>query len=121
MLLFACLSDEEWQALPEKTEPARILTNQDFRLVREEREQFRKIYEAEVSDCGGDLLVSAEASEMAELYVNGAFAGVAFWAPQKIRVPAEMLDNGSAKLQMAVTGSLANRYGNRRVPYGLNK
>lgn len=121
VLLFACLSDEEWQALPEKTEPAIILTNQDFRLVREEREQFRKIYEAEVSDCGGDLLVSAEASEMAELYVNGAFAGVAFWAPQKIRVPAEMLDNGSAKLQMVVTGSLANRYGNRRVPYGLNK
>lgn len=117
-LLFAC-SDEEWAALPRKRPPARVLTAADFTLEGEDRARHQKTYTAIAEASDGDLLVSVEAQEMVELYANDRLCGVAFWPPQRIRVPAEALRQGPVALRLIVTGSKANQYGNRPVAYGL--
>lgn len=116
LLLFE-VSPAEWEALPPES-PAIPLSGKIFRLEADEPEKHRKIYLAEIDPCNQDVLLSLDAEEMAELYVNGRFHAAAFWPPQEIRIPADALKNG-AKLRLIVTGSLANVYGNRPVWYGL--
>lgn len=90
-------------------------------LQEEDRENFRKIYTAELeSDGDGDALVEVQAEEMAELYVNDAYLDASFWPPHSFRIPAGMLKRGRNTLRLVVTGSPANRYG-RPVPYGLTE
>lgn len=116
LLLFEA-SPAEWEALPVES-PAVPLSGKIFRLEADEPEKHRKIYSAEIGPCSQDVLLSLDAEEMVELYVNGRFLAAAFWPPQEIRIPADALKNG-AKLHLIVTGSLANVYGNRPVWYGL--
>ena len=120
LLLFTCGDEGEWQALAEERKAARTLTGRDFTLVAEEPEACRKIYRAETGPCGGELTVRVEAADMVEMYVNGQLAEAAFWAPQKMRAPAEMLhaEKGNT-IDLVVTGSRANVYGKRKVPYGI--
>ncbi len=117
-LLFACESREEWESLPVEEEPERVLKAGDFTLLREEKERYRRVYTAELEGGAGDAEVRVETEEMAELYAGDRFLGAAFWAPQRIRVPAEIRKAGPLRLTLVITGSLANRYG-RPVPYGL--
>ncbi len=116
MLLFE-VSQAEWEALPAEI-PAVPLSGKIFRLEADEPERHRKIYSAEIAPCSQDVMLSLDAEEMAELYVNGRFHAAAFWQPQEIRIPADVLKNG-AKLRLIVTGSMANVYGTRPVWYGL--
>jgi len=59
--------------------------------------------------------------EMAELYVNDRFCDVGFWAPQRLRIPENILKNGENRLRLVITGSRANRYGKEKVYYGLQQ
>ena len=61
-----------------------------------------------------EIRISLEAEEMAELAVNGQMVGAEFWAPQVFEIK-EMLQPGKNELDVIVTGSLANLYGNRCV------
>ena len=54
---------------------------------------------------------------MVELYANGQFVDAAFWPPQKILIPRELLNRASNTLLLVATGSLANRYGKARIPF----
>ena len=82
--------------------------------------RIRKIYTADVPEGHGDLEVRVEAEETAELYAGEKLIGAAFWAPQIFRISGKDRENGTMKLKLVVTGSLANRYG-RPVEYGLWK
>ena len=121
LLIFAC-GDKELEAL--KAEPAGlVLEAPEFELVSEDPAAVRKVYEARIT-AGSQLLghgsvrFQVRAEEMAELYVNGEFAGVGFWPPQSFDV-RPYLREGENSLRLVVTGSLANRYGQKPAPYGL--
>ena len=55
---------------------------------------------------------------MVEMKINGKKAGVQFWAPQRFEAK-EFLYTGINDVEITVTGSLANLYGKKYVPYGL--
>ena len=122
LLLIACASEAEWRAaVPEAENPSRI--EAVFVPEGEDRGKLTKNYVAtwcmedpDAPDRDAEIVVEAE--EMAELWVNAAFCGAAFWPPQRFRVPRTALRRGENAARLVVTGSLANRYG-RPVPYGL--
>ena len=121
MLLFVC-SKEEYELLPEPASDILQIQPQ-FIQVREDEDNVRKIYHAVLDVSEKDLLhdeirISLEAEEMAELAVNGQMVGAEFWAPQVFEVK-EMLQPGKNELDVIVTGSLANLYGNQYVWYGM--
>ena len=117
LLLYACDSAEEWEAMPEKKEPQALCT--DFRLAKTDEENHRKIYTSSLPRQNSDCELTVIAEEMAELYVNGAFCSVSFWNPHRILIPSGMLDREENELRLIVTGSPANKYG-KPVPYGMN-
>ena len=121
LLLFAC-GGGEYAALPEEAEQD-FLQTPAFTLVSEDKHAVRKEYRASLTVTADQLarpgaVLELRAEEMAELYVNGRFAGVGFWPPQKFDL-LPFLREGENSLRLAVTGSLANRYGQKKVPYGL--
>lgn len=82
--------------------------------------QVKKTYVAEVEysaeQANDDYpLMELDAEEMAELWVNGKFAGVSFWNKHRFDLKG-LLHPGSNAFKLVVTGSLANRYGKRAVP-----
>lgn len=121
MLLFVC-SKEEYELLPEPASDILQIQPQ-FIQIREDEDNVQKIYHAVLDVSEKDLLhdeirISLEAEEMAELAVNGQMVGAEFWAPQVFEVK-EMLKPGKNELDVIVTGSLANLYGNQYVWYGM--
>ena len=117
LLLYACDSAEEWEALPEKKESQAVCA--DFQLTEMDEENHRKIYTASLPRQNGDCALTVNAEEMAELYVNGVFCGVSFWNPHRILIPDNLLNRDENKLRLIVTGSPANKYG-KPVPYGMS-
>ena len=113
LLLFAC-SEAEFDGLPALRAPA-ALPVPAFRLVSHDPAAAVKVYEAETGP--GEGVLTLEAEEMAELTVNGVFAGVSFWGPHRFDLTG-LLTAGQNKLRLTVTGSRANLYG-KPVPYGL--
>lgn len=120
LLVFACPEGIPLpELLPEEPDtPIRRIPAAEFTLISEDRAQCTQTWEAELPPCETDLLLAPEAEETLELYVNGAFFGVSFWAPHRFRVPRAVLGDDPVSLRLVVRGSLANRYG-RPVPYGL--
>ncbi len=121
LLLFAC-EGGDWEALPEERGDVLLLPAPVFTLVSEDAEAVQKVYEATITAtpellAGPSAVLEVRAEEMAELSVNGQPVGVGFWAPQRFDL-LPCLREGENRLQLTVTGSLANRYG-RPVPYGL--
>ena len=121
LLVFACGADD-WAALPPM--PAAVLLPEaDFRLTAEDPDAVQKIYEADYTVsaaqlAAGSLRLPVQAEEMCELRVNGRDAGAVFWSPCSFELKG-LLHPGVNRLRLTVTGSLANRYGLRPVPYGL--
>ena len=119
--MFVC-SKEEYELLPEPA--SNILQIQpQFIQVREDEDNVRKIYHAVLDVSEKDLLhdeirISLEAEEMAQSAVNGQMVGAEFWAPQVFEIK-EMLQPGKNEMDVIVTGSLANLYGNQYVWYGM--
>ena len=94
-----------------------------FRLVEQRPEAVQKVYEAECvlppdASNWDSVRLPVQAEEMCELTVNGQDAGAAFWSPCSFEM-AGLASPGANRLRLTVTGSLANRYGVRPVPYGL--
>lgn len=119
LLLFAC-AQEDWVSLP-PTDAAGLTLHPEFQ--EESRENLQISYTASVRIDAAQLradrvTLQVDAEEMAELYVNGAFSGVGFWPPQRFELKPS-LHEGVNTLRLVVTGSLANRYGNHAVPYGI--
>ena len=121
ILLFSC-TPEEWGTLPEAPMELK-LTSLQFELIGQDAAVAKKEYRA-VMSVSREMLSSEmltlelDAEEMAELYVNGQFAGVGFWPPQRFDLKP-FLREGENALLLTVTGSLANVYGDRAVWYGL--
>ena len=121
LLVFAC-NEAEYAALPEEAEPE-FLQTPAFTLIREAARSVRKEYQASLTVTAARLarpnaVLEIRAEEMAELYVNGKFAGAGFWPPQRFDL-LPFLREGENSLRLVVTGSPANRYGQKPVPYGL--
>ena len=116
LLIFTCESMEEWEALPEKESIPSV--SPAFTLTEEDAAACQKTYTAALPENAVDLCLTFQAEEMAEVYVNGAFCGVSFWNPHRIRVPGELLSQKKNVLRLIITGSPANRYG-KPVPYGM--
>lgn len=94
-----------------------------FELAQERPEDIVKEYRASVHLTReqlsyGSAYITLDGEEMIELYVNGRLAHVLFWSPQAVDIWA-YVHEGENELHAVVTGSLANRYGNRPVWYGL--
>ena len=113
VLLFTCKSTEEWAALPGRQPVSVLLTAEDFTLEKDDPVSCKKQYRTTIDSCFSDVLVSVDAPEMVELYANGQFVDAAFWPPQRILVPQELLKHSSNTLILVATGSLANHYINR--------
>ena len=64
-------------------------------------------------------MVRVNAPEMVEAYVGEKLAGAAFWPPQVIRIPAAEDMQDIRTVRLVVTGSKANRYGGKEVPWRL--
>ncbi len=118
ILLFSCPTPEAWSALPARPRTGQMLTDSDFVLQETQPGSFRKIYTAKLLPDSLDAEIRVHAPEMVELYSGNRLLGAAFWAPQVIRVPAEIVRKG-ASLRLVVTGSKANEYGTAPVPFGL--
>lgn len=121
LLVFAC-TPAEWEVLPPQPRVLQ-LERAAFRLVEERPEAVQKVYEAEYilpeeALDWDSLRLPVQAEEMCELTVNGQDAGAAFWSPCTFALEG-LLKPGVNHLRLTVTGSLANRYGVRPVPYGL--
>lgn len=121
LLVFAC-GAADWEALP--LQPRVLwLEPAAFRLVEQRPEAVQKVYEAECvlppdASNWDSIRLPVQAKEMCELTVNGQDAGAAFWSPCSFEL-AGLARPGANRLRLTVTGSLANRYGVRPVPYGL--
>lgn len=59
-----------------------------------------------------------EVHELAEVWVNGQYAGVAMWKPYTFDIAA-LLKQGDNEIRIRVTNSLANRYDGANLPSGL--
>ncbi|WP_036745897.1 glycosylhydrolase-like jelly roll fold domain-containing protein [Paenibacillus sp. UNC451MF] len=64
------------------------------------------------------VLDLGEAHEMAEVWVNGQFAGVRMWHPYTFNIES-FIQPGDNELRIAVTNSLANRIDQVMLPSGL--
>lgn len=121
VLLFAC-PEQEWNALPAPA-AAYLIPCPEFLPVSHDPEKVQWEYESTIDITPAEinypsLVLELKAEEMAELYVNGAPAGAGFWKPQRFELK-HLLHSGKNTLRLVVTGSLANLYGERAVPYGL--
>ncbi len=121
ILLFAC-PPEKYEHL---TEPplSLALDCPSFELVSTDTAAVKKVYRARAAVSAAELLYKSVtltvcAEEMAELSVNGTYAGVGFWPPQKFEL-AGLLHEGENELVLMVTGSRANLYGKEPVWYGV--
>lgn len=111
--------EDEWESLDGPWTAAASYDNSLFKPVSESSPDQKKIYEAEIGKQDGDTEIVLEADEMTELFINGRFFDVSFWSPHRFRIPAELLGNDVNKLKLIVTGSRANVFGKRKIPYGL--
>ncbi|MFE5323321.1 glycosylhydrolase-like jelly roll fold domain-containing protein [Paenibacillus sp. NPDC056579] len=64
------------------------------------------------------VLDLGEAHEMAEVWINGQWAGVRMWHPYSFDI-GPLLQPGTNELRVAVTNSLANRVDRVKLPSGL--
>lgn len=109
---------------PEQPKPLQ-LPLPEFTLKKVDGIQVKKTYNAEM-ECSSEQanadypLLEIDAEEMAELWVNGKLAGVSFWNKHRFDLKG-LLHPGCNAFKLVVTGSLANRYGKRAVPYGLQE
>ena len=110
--------------MPDQPESILIL-KPEFTLKEEREDEVKKVYHAVVNITADNLendrvQISLNAEEMAEIEINGKKAGVQFWAPQRFEAK-NFLYTGMNDVTVTVTGSLANLYGKKYVPYGLGE
>lgn len=125
-LLVIAGEKEELAGLEVKKEVC-YLEAPEFKLVCEDEETVTKTYEGilnynseTTSVSAGKAVLKVKAEEMVEYYINGEFAGFTMWAPHELDIKP-FLKNGENSVKLVVTGNLANKYGNAKVPYGMEE
>lgn len=123
VLFFTCTA-EEWNRLPGPSEVC-MLSCSAFTMTGHNIAKVRKEYTAQLTVSAAALsrpsaILELEAEDMAELWVNGVFAGAGFWQPQRFDLKPYIRE-GQNTLRLVVTGSLANLYGRNPVWYGLKE
>lgn len=95
----------------------------EFIMTNENPDMLQKTYEATFScdavDENTNVMLTINANEMVEYFVNGAFAGVTMWNPHEINI-MPYLNKGKNLIKLVVTGNLANKFSNTPIPYGIN-
>jgi hypothetical protein len=92
----------------------------NWTLESEDTNRVQKKYKATIDVKNADeICIEVDAIEMAELYINGEFASVSFFAPYRFATK-NLLKSGVNNLELIVTGSLANIYGRKPVWYGVD-
>ncbi|MCD8129778.1 MAG: hypothetical protein LUE16_00620 [Lachnospiraceae bacterium] len=120
-LFFVC-SEEEFEALP--VSPKRVwLPKPKFTQVGRNTFECTRTYTATLEVTAEELeegipMITFDGYDMAELRVNGQDAGVSFWPTHRFEVGG-LIHEGENELEVTMTGSLANKYGIRAVPYGV--
>lgn len=102
------------------TAPEKTLVALTFTQASENKQNTVKTYTAEyVKDSSSaNEYFEVQCEEMAECYVNGQFAGVSFFN-HSFDIGG-YLHSGKNEITLVVTGSLANKYSDREVFYGVN-
>nr|MCR5102260.1 hypothetical protein [Butyrivibrio sp.] len=121
VLIYEC-SKEQYDSLSEYSEPYIIKT--DF--VQDGERQINSISYSCIIDIrkndieNDNLQIKIDADEMAELFINGEFAGVSFYSPHYFDIK-KFVKEGNNALTLKVTGSLANVYGHEKVFFGIKE
>ena len=75
-------------------------------------------FDIDLKDVKKIVLDMGAVAEQAEVYLNGSYAGYKMWAPYEVDLTG-FVRSGKNKLEIEVTNSLANKYGNVKLPSGL--
>ncbi len=96
-----------------------LISGLQFKMISESREELTKIYMAEYikSNKTQNEYFEVSCEEMAECYVNGDFVGAAFFNHQ-FNI-GDYLSEGKNEIKLVVTGSIANKYSESNIDYGL--
>ena len=90
------------------------------KLVKTDKKKYIKTYTTIVD--GAQIQESTylrlRANEVVEWWINGKLAKVTFWNPHVLLAPMH-LRQGENVVTVRVIGSVANKYGNLQVPYGI--
>lgn len=109
--------DDDFGIKPE----SRKIDNLVFNLIEEDKENYKKTYIASVENENGteDRYFEVECEEMAECYVNDEFCDVAFFN-HKFEI-GKFLKEGNNSIKLVITGSIANKYNEDKIFYGIIK
>lgn len=90
-----------------------------FEIISENKKELTKTYMAQYikSDKTKNEYFEISCEEMAECYVNGSFVGVSFFN-HKFDI-GDYLIEGKNEIKLVITGSIANKYSNENIFYGL--
>ncbi len=121
VLLFAC-GEEDYAALPAPVKET-LLPTPDFTLTEENPSECTKTYTASLEISAADMrdgtpVIAFDGFDMAQLEVNGLDAGVSFWPTHRFLL-GDFVHEGVNELKVTMTGCLANKYGVKPVPYGI--
>lgn len=115
MLILLDSKEGKYPPMPERTR----IDGLDFAMTEQDGENFVKTYTAEYiknSNTKNEYFeISCE--EMAECYVNGKFCGVSFFN-HSFDI-GDCLKEGKNTITLRITGSIANKYSDKDIPYGL--
>lgn len=97
------------------------LEKPNFKFIKEIKSKYCKIYQTELSveQITDDEGITVQSEEFVEWYINGDLKKVTFWNPHKITFD-EGFSVGRNVITIKVYGSVANKYGETELPYGLN-
>lgn len=103
----------EYSPAPERT----LISGLDFRLTDENTEQkiYTAVYEKRCAAQNEYFKVSC--GEMTECYINGIFCSVSLFDNEFDT--GDFLHEGQNEIRLVVTGSAANKYSDKRIPFGL--
>jgi len=98
---------------------SRKIDNLQFNLVEDDKENYKKTYvtsfinDAKTESCHFEV----KCEEMAECYVDDEFCDVAFFN-HKFEI-GKFLKEGENTIKLVVTGSIANKYNEDKIFYGI--
>ena len=107
--------DEEFEAKP----LSRKIEKLAFELVGDDKENYIKTYVAsfERGKEAENLYFEVDCEEMAECYVNDEFCDVAFFN-HRFEI-GKFLKEGLNSIKLVVTGTIANKYNDDKIFYGI--
>ena len=90
------------------------------KLVKTDKKKYIKTYTTTVDGAliKENTYLRLRANDVVEWWINGKLAKVTFWNPHVLLAPMH-LRQGENVVTVRVIGSVANKYGNLQVPYGL--